>query len=264
VTIPASPQLITAASPAVPLGDTIHDTAFLSNGQAPTGTITFRLHNPNDSNCTAPAIFTSTVTVNGNGAYTSGSFTPTTAGAYHWVATYSGDAANHAAGPTACQDSAETAVVRPPTITPVTPTFSTTASQPPDLGTPLYDTAHLAGGLDPGGAITFELFGPDDQTCSRTPVFTTTLAVTRNGDYRSAAFVVSQPGTYRWVASYSGDAMNTPAGPTTCGDSTETAIVNAVPGGNPDQGPNVPTPPKPKPPKPKPKPPPPPPPAVTG
>jgi len=224
--------------------------------------ITFRLYDPADSTCTGHPVFISTVRVNGNGAYTSASFTPTAAGAYRWVASYSGDAHNHPAD-TGCGDTAENAVVRPPNITPETPAFSTTASQPPDLGTPLYDTAHLAGGLDPGGAITFELFGPDDQTCSRAPVFTTTLAVTGNGDYRSATFVVPQPGTYRWVASYSGDAMNTPAGPTVCGDSAETASVNPVPGANPDEGPNVPNPRKPKPPKPKPKPPPPPP-AVTG
>jgi hypothetical protein len=263
VTIPAQPQLITSASEAVPLGSAIHDTAFLSGGDAPTGTITFGLYTQGDRTCTGSPAFTSTVTVDGNGAYTSASFTPAAAGAYRWVAGYSGDARNHPAG-TTCGDPAETVVVRPPSITPVVPGFSTTVSQPPDLGTPLYDTAHLTGAIDPGGAITFELFGPDDQTCSTAPVFATTVAVTGNGDYHSPTFVVPQPGAYRWVANYSGDAMNTPAAPTACGDSTETATVKPVPGENPDTGPNVPTPPKP-PPKPKPTPPPPPPPPpVTG
>ena len=178
------------------------------------------------------------------------------------VADYSGDVANNPAGPTACGESAEIAIVRPPDITPVVPTFSTTASQQPSGGASLYDTAHLAGGIDPGGTITFTLFGPDDQTCSGAPAYTTTVAVTGNGNYRSAAFVVPVPGTYRWVATYSGDALNAAVGRTACGDSTETSSVSSTPEPTPDPGPNVPTPPKPRP---KPKPPPPPPqPIVTG
>jgi hypothetical protein len=139
------------------------------------------------------------VHVDGNGNYSSASFVPNTAGAHRWVASYSGDAHNHAAR-TACGDSAETAIVRPPSITPVVPVFSTTSSVLPHLGGLLYDTAHLSHGIDPGGAITFTLFGPDDQTCSRAPVLTAITAVDGNGDYRSATFVVPQPGTYRWVA----------------------------------------------------------------
>jgi hypothetical protein len=262
VTLPADPQFTTTASDAVPLGGAIHDTAHLSSGDNPSGTIAFKLYGPADTDCTGRPVFTSTVAVDGNGDYTSGSFVATAAGAYRWLASYSGDAANHPAG-TTCSDPTETTVVRPPNITPVTPAFSTTASQPTGVGAPLSDTAHISGGTDPGGAITFELFGPDDQTCSRPPVFTDPVAVTGNGNFDSSAFVVQRPGTYRWVATYSGDAMNTPAGPTICGDSAETVSVSATPGGNPDEGPNVPTPPKPKP-QPKPKPPSPPPPAVTG
>ena len=114
----------------------------------------------------------------------------------------------------------------------------------------MYDAAHLSGGVDPSGAITFTLFGPDDPSCSRTPAFTATVAVAGNGNYRSAAFVAPQPGAYRWVATYSGDAMDSAVGPTACGDPTETALVSASPGPNPDLGPNAPTPPRPKPPKP--------------
>ena len=121
----------------------------------------------------------------------------------------------------------------------------------------------LAGGVDPGGTITFTLYGPNVQTCSGPPAFTTTMTVSGNGDYRSAAFAVPLPGTYRWVVTYSGDAMNTSAGPTACGDPAETSAVSSTPNPSPEPGPDVPTPPKP--PKPKPKPPPtPPPPRVTG
>ena len=132
----------------------------------------------------------------------------------------------------------------------------------------MYDVAHLSGAIAPFGTIAFSLYGPDDTTCSRPPLFTTTTAVMGNGDYRSTPFVAGQAGTYRWVASYTGDAMNNGVGPTACGLSAETTVVAASVG--PDmqpRGPNV------KPPresarpphhKPKPKPPPPPKPIVTG
>jgi hypothetical protein len=266
VTVSADPQFATSASAAVSPGRAIHDTAHLSGGDDPTGAITFKLYGAGDTGCAGSPVFTSKVTVAGNNDYPSASFTPTAAGVYRWVVSYSGDATNHPAGPTACGDTAETAVVRPPSITPVVPTFSTTAAAQPAGGTALHDTAHLAGGIDPGGTITFTLYGPDVPTCSGPPAFTTTLAVTGNGDYRSAAFAAPLPGTYRWVVTYSGDAMNTTAGPTACGDPAETSTVSVTPSPSPDPGPDVPTPPKP--PKPKPKPPPtpptPPPPRVTG
>jgi hypothetical protein len=265
VTVPAHTLLITSASDTVALGGAIHDTAILSGGSDPTGTITFKLFPPSDSPnavaCSGKPIFTSTVGVNGNGAYTSGAFVPTAAGAYLWVADYSGDHSNHPAS-TACRDAGETGVVRPPDITPVTPVLSTTASPSPGVGGPMFDTAHLTGGIDPGGAITFRLFGPNNATCSGAPVFTAVTAVNGNGDYRSAPFIVLLPGTYRWVASYAGDAMNTPVD-TACGDPAETVVIGAAVSPDLPEGPNVAPPPKPKP-KPKPKPPPPPKPIVTG
>ena len=84
-------------------------------------------------------------------------------------------------------------------------------------------------------------------------MFTTTTAVTGNGDFSSATFIPQVAGTYRWVAPYSGDAMSTSVGPTTCGASGETVTVSGALGPNIKPGP-VPGPPKPKP-KPKPKPP---------
>jgi hypothetical protein len=269
VTIPADPVLTSSASEAVTIGGAIHDTAHLSSGARPTGTITFRLYGPNQADCTGPPVFTSTVRVAGNGDYDSQPFIPTRLGPYRWVSEYGGDRRNHRAGPTACDDTAEIAVVRPATIVPVVPAFSTTASASPGVGAPIHDVAHLSGGLAPFGTITFSLFGPDDLTCSRAPAFTTTVAVNGNGDYVSAPFTAPSPGSYRWVVTYSGDAMNTGASPTTCGDSAETTIVSATPGSTPEHGPNVPAgqpnqKPKPKP-KPKPRPPPPPPePVVTG
>jgi hypothetical protein len=92
------------AAPSVTLG------AALSGGANPTGTITFNLYGPNDATCSGAVIFTSTVTVNGNGSYSSTSFTPLAIGTYRWIANYSGDA-NNAATANTCNAVNENVVV---------------------------------------------------------------------------------------------------------------------------------------------------------
>ena len=132
--LPAAPNvttMTTQASQNITLGSgTISDTATLAGGTAPTGTITFKLYGPNDGSCAGAVIFTSVVTVAGNGSYTSASYTPTAAGTYRWIATYSGDNTN-AGVTTACNDANESAVVAPtPTPTP-TPTATPTPTPTP-------------------------------------------------------------------------------------------------------------------------------------
>lgn len=46
------------------------------------------------------------------------------------------------------------------------------------------------------------------------------------GPVDSAAYPPTQPGTYRWVARYGGDANNNPAAGA-CGDPAETVVVAA-------------------------------------
>jgi len=98
------------AAPSVALGAAISDTKTLSGGANPTGTITFNLYGPNDATCSGAVIFTSTVTVNGNGSYSSTSFTPLAIGTYRWIANYSGDA-NNAATANTCNAVNENVVV---------------------------------------------------------------------------------------------------------------------------------------------------------
>jgi hypothetical protein len=100
-----APTLSTTASGDVALGEAIHDTALLSGGSSPTGTITFNLYSASDTTCST-VLNSGTVAVNGNGSYDSPAVTPADAGAYQWVATYSGDAGNASAA-TACNDPAE-------------------------------------------------------------------------------------------------------------------------------------------------------------
>jgi hypothetical protein len=223
----AAPTLTTTvASSGVTLGAAISDTATLSGGgigsAAPTGTIIFTLFGPNDATCATAAIFTSAVTVNGNGTYTSGSFTPSVIGTYRWIATYSGDA-NNAPTATACGDANETVIVSAALNT---PTLSTVASPGVAFGGAIFDTATLSGGAAPTGTITFSLYGPNDPICDTTAIFTSTAIVSGNGTYTSASSTPLAIGTYRWRAGYSGDANNA-AVLTACADVSESVIVSS-------------------------------------
>ena len=102
-----------------------------------------------------------TVTANGN--YTSQSFdtTATGAGAYHWIAHYSGDANNKAVDG-ACLDTGENT-----TVEKASPQITTNAGPGTVLGGQVSDTAHLSGGVNPTGSITFRLY--NNPNCAGTP-----------------------------------------------------------------------------------------------
>lgn len=116
------------------------------------------------------------------------------------------------AGPAKVRDtSSGTTVLR------AAPTMLTTASADTAVGVgTLVDAATVHDLVNPvGGTIDFRLYGPDDETCAREPVFTS-LGVPYppgTGTVTSSAFVPTTPGSYRWSASYSGDANNLPVLP---------------------------------------------------
>jgi hypothetical protein len=109
---PPPTTLTTQASPSVPLGSPISDTATMIAATANTNTITFQLYGPNDPTCSVvpPSFIPLIVNTNGSGNYPSGSFTPTVAGTYRWVAQYNGDAFTNGFQ-TACNDPNESVVV---------------------------------------------------------------------------------------------------------------------------------------------------------
>jgi hypothetical protein len=91
-------------------------------------------------------------------------------------------------------------------------------------GVSIYDSATLGQGDNPTGTITFRLFGPSDPTCSGAPLFTSTTSVAGNAYYTSGYFPAAVAGTYRWIASYSGDADNNPAS-SRCDDAGAAVMV---------------------------------------
>src|SRR5687767_14806099 len=82
------------------------------------------------------------------------------------------------------------------------------------IGGQLTDVATITGRVSPAGAssVTFRLYGPNDANCTGAAVFTSTKSVPAAPvspvSVTSDAFTPTAVGTYRWVASYSGDDNN--------------------------------------------------------
>jgi hypothetical protein len=109
VNVPAAVALSTTGSPPATLGATIYDTALLSGGSSPTGTITFALYSASDPTCSTVLDEVSDA-VNGDGSYVSPAVTPTFPGSYQWVASYGGDANNHSVS-ASCNDPTERSTI---------------------------------------------------------------------------------------------------------------------------------------------------------
>ena len=228
----ASPTITTAPNPTtVTLGvlppPILTDTATLTGGFRPTGTIIFNLFHNGD----AAPVDVETVRVTGNGTYT----TPTgftlprlgaVTGTYQWDANYSGDANNQDASDTNALDELVTVSAAHPTLTTTpNPTTVTLGGGPSPI---LKDTADLEGGFFPNGTITFTLF----YSGGTTPVDTETVTVDGNGFYTTPnGFTLPSTGavtgTYQWVASFDDRfANNDPV--TDADDPNERVTVSAA------------------------------------
>jgi fibronectin-binding autotransporter adhesin len=206
---PASPTISTTTGGTVDLGSgsNLTDSATLSGGYNETGTITFTLTDPSGNTAD-----TETVSVNGDGTYvTPTGALPTMTGTYQWVASYSGDSNNNQVASVLGDE--------PETVTPASPTITTTTGGTVDLGsdTNLTDSATLSDGYNETGTITFTLADPSGVT-----VDTETVLVNGDGTYSTpTGYLPTDAGTYQWVASYSGDSNNDPVS-SAFGDEPET------------------------------------------
>jgi hypothetical protein len=132
----ATPTLSTSASSAQ-VGSAISDTATLTGGNSPTGTITFKAYD--NSSCSGtPAFEADNITV-ASASASSGDFTPTAAGSYYWTASYSGDAGNDPVSSVCGVDPNETSTVSPIETPPVS------AAKPSNMSRPSIGSAGKAG-----------------------------------------------------------------------------------------------------------------------
>jgi hypothetical protein len=92
--VKASPSISTTAANPVPAGGIASDSATISGGSNPGGSVTFQLFAPGDTACQTP-IASQDATL-AAGIASSGSVGVGGPGTYNWVATYNGDAANNA------------------------------------------------------------------------------------------------------------------------------------------------------------------------
>ena len=91
-------------------------------------------------------------------------------------------------------------------------TLSTTAQPGPTApsGATLSDTAAVTIGFSTGqsaaiiGSVTFKLYGPDDPSCSGTPVYTDADKPVSAGIASSGNYPATADGVYHWIASYTG------------------------------------------------------------
>jgi hypothetical protein len=88
----ATPSIATTPSASVPAGGVVSDSAKVSAGYQPSGSVSFSLYGPGDTSCSTP-LATRTGNLSGANA-SSGNVTVGAAGTYNWVATYSGDGNN--------------------------------------------------------------------------------------------------------------------------------------------------------------------------
>jgi hypothetical protein len=210
------------------VGQNISDVATLSGLVEPTGEgeVTFDLYKGAD--CSGPILATLDATpdsVTANDQYTSENFdtSATGAGAYHWIAHFSGDANNEPVDGQCLANNENT------TVNKAGPTLTTTAGPGTQLGGQISDTAHLSGGVHPTGSITFRLY--DNPNCAGTAAAeVTNSSVNGDGDYTSPQATPAAAGDYFWVASYAGDADNNPA-QTGCSDPSEKVTITSPPAG---------------------------------
>ena len=139
------------------------------------------------------------------GSATSDAYTPPSIGEYCFRVEYTPAAGSHYTASSHTNKTTECFVVDKKQ-----PAISTAATEQVDAGQSISDRATLSGATaDAGGSITFKAYGPNNANCSGAAAFTTNaIAVDGNGTYGPVSFTPDAAGTYRWIASYSGDAKN--------------------------------------------------------
>ncbi|HET8752392.1 MAG TPA: DUF11 domain-containing protein, partial [Gaiellaceae bacterium] len=206
---PNTPSIGTTLShDSITVGGTVHDSATLTGEtQDASGTVEYRWYS-SLSDCQAGTYDTPGGTSAGDVTVTDGSVpdsndvTFNNAGTYYFRAFYSGDNNNDGAS-SACSEE----VLQVSKASPSIETLQDPASG--SAGDTYKDKATLSGTVnqDETDRITWNLYPNND--CTGTSLDTETLSINDNGTFETPTGVkLDTPGTYYWVASYSGDSNN--------------------------------------------------------
>jgi hypothetical protein len=192
--------------------------AALADGDAPTGTITFRLFGPYPWGCTGPASSV-TLPVTGNGTYETSALVSNAFGTYRVLTTYSGDARNAPLASWCGQQDFD--------ITDRgTAKLHVEARGSRAVGAPLTLVSSFDPGVAASGDVVVSLFGPSDPACERAPLVSERVTAV-DGRIPAITYVPTTTGRHTVTLQYAGDELHYPS-ELFCGDAT-VAIERAQP-----------------------------------
>ncbi|MGA7361826.1 MAG: hypothetical protein WBZ07_02585 [Candidatus Dormiibacterota bacterium] len=188
-------------------GTSIWDTATVTGGYQPTGTVTFDLYN--NASCTGTPVYVSSPAIQVSGGQAvSAAYTVDSAGTWEWTASYSGDQYNVASSSN-CGQEPVTVGLATPSVTTVTSNGSSQVV----VGSDIADSANVTNSTNgttnnSSGNVYFNLFAPGDPSCTDPAIYTNEQALAVGVPYSTAtsdAYLVRHLGTYNWTAQYAGD-----------------------------------------------------------
>src|SRR3989442_1038891 len=159
---------------------------------------------PNNTTCTLPGTPGGSALVSGDGSYPSSAVPVVLAGTYRWIASYTGDGNNNSSN---TSTTAPNAASKPTTAS---PTETTSATPQATAGGTISDQAPLPGSSGPfffNATASTEIYPLSLHGALPISPGGSAL-VSGDGSYPSSAVPVVLAGTYRWIASYTGDGNN--------------------------------------------------------
>jgi hypothetical protein len=200
----ASPSIATQQSAGGPIGTVLNDTATLTGGLNPTGSVTFKLFPPSDATCSGAPAYTD---VDPSAPYaTSPGFASNASGVWHWTADYAGDASNNATS-SGCMAEPVTIDKLNSTVTTTIHSAAHTATTSVLLGTSVHDNAVVSGGgATPTGSVSFSLYSTSN--CSGA---TTSQSVALAGGSAESSATTTGAGGLSYKVFYGGDANYNPS-----------------------------------------------------
>jgi hypothetical protein len=210
------------ASITVPQGTPVTDTASIggSGGSSASGSVSYEVFA--NSSCAGAATSAGSGTVSGGaaGGSSAGVAAALAPGKYYWRASYGGDA-SHEGSTSPCGSEVLTILAPTSTSTVQSGGGISGASLTVPQGTAVADQAHISGlaAASAGGTVSYNLY--KNNKCTQAATAGSVAGVAK-GVAAPSAPVKPGPGTYYWVASYSGDAAHTGSA-SVCG--TEVLVV---------------------------------------